>query len=83
MTADARHDQVEVMLRDACLTRNINHDHIATVVATCFLPPDQPPLIIYSDPDGAECNLKIFLQHCKVSEVSVVCWLLKRRSCSL
>jgi len=63
---EARLDQVDVMLRDAYLMKGVNHDHLSCVVMTCL---DQPPLLIYSDVTGTGCNLKKFLQHCKVSEV--------------
>jgi RYK receptor-like tyrosine kinase len=69
VTDEARHDQIEVMLKDACLTKGVSHDHIASVIMTCLMPLDHPPLVIYADIGSGTCNLKKFLQHCKMSEV--------------
>jgi len=55
------------MLKDAYLMMGVSHEHVSCVVMTCL---DQLPLLIYSDVTGAGCNLKKFLQHCKMSEVS-------------
>jgi len=66
---EARADQVDVLLRDSYVMRGVSHDHVSCVVMTCL---DQPPLVIYADVTGTACNLKTFLQHCKMSEVGLV-----------
>lgn len=66
VTAEARRDQVEMMMRDGCLMKGINHDNISSVFATC-IDPDHPPLLIYVNSNDS--NLKKFLQQCKISDI--------------
>jgi len=65
------------MARDACTTRDMAHVNVAAIVATCMSTSDQPlqqtatsTMLLYAI-DAADChNLKLFLQRCRVADVS-------------
>ena len=65
---EARSDQVDLMLREGCFTRSLQHSNINSVLATSFHL-GVPPLLIYPFLD--EGNLKKFLQRCKISDVGL------------
>ena len=67
------------MARDACVTRDLAHVNVASIVATCASQhqqqQDQPTtsftMLLYSI-DATDChNLKLFLQRCRVADVSL------------
>jgi len=67
-TGEARADQVELMLREGCFTRGLQHANVNSLLAMCFHH-DDPPLLIYPFLD--EANLKKFLRRCKISDVGL------------
>ena len=69
ISEEAQQDQIDVMLKDACLTKGIFHDNVCSILAAC-LDPDQLPLLIYTNKN--EKNLKLFLAECKLSEVLIL-----------
>jgi len=71
-TGEARPDQVDLMLREGCFTRGLQHANVNSLLATCFHDDgdnNDPPLLIYPLLD--EANLKKFLQRCKISDVGL------------
>lgn len=62
----ARRDQVDILLREGCMTRGARHENVNAVLAVC-LEPEEQPLLIY--PLMNEGNLKKFLHRCKMSDV--------------
>ena len=65
---EARPDQVDLMLREGCFTKHLQHSNINSLLSTCFHL-DEPPLLVYPFLD--EGNLKKFLQRCKISDVGL------------
>jgi len=67
------------MARDACITKDMAHVNVAAIVATCSSAAheqqqqqDTTPLtmLLYAT-DATDChNLKLFLQRCRVADVS-------------
>ena len=75
VVAEARPDQVDLMLREGCFTKGLQHSNISCLLATCGVHLEEPPLLIYPFLD--EGNLKKFLQRCKISDVGLnQVWLL-------
>jgi len=77
-TDEARGDEMTAMARDACLTRDMAHANVAAIVATCFSTSHQQQqqqpatlrMLLYAI-DATDChNLKLFLQRCRVADVS-------------
>jgi len=62
----ANRDDVEMMLRDACLLRGVQHSNVKSVAAIC-IEPGLPPLLVYRFDN--DCNLKIYLQLCRTAQV--------------
>ena len=69
------------MSRDACMTRDVGHVNVAAIVATCMststsASQQQPAtttstMLLYAV-DSTDChNLKLFLQRCRVADVSI------------
>jgi len=71
----ASREDIEAMLRDACLLRGIQHTNIKSVISVC-VDPAVPPLLVYSFHN--DCNLKIYLQLCRTAQVQRRClWFIK------
>jgi len=68
LTEKASREDVEEMVRDACLLRGLQHSNIKSVAAMC-IETGLPPLLVYSFHN--DCNLKIYLQLCRTAQVGV------------
>ena len=66
-TDQARLDQVETMLREACMLKGQWHTNINPLLAACMDDPHRPLLVFAHTDQG---NLKRFLQRCKISDVA-------------
>lgn len=66
VTDKASRDDVEQMLRDACLLRGVHHNNVKSVAAVC-VEPGLPPLLVYRFDN--DCNLKIYLQLCRTAQL--------------
>ena len=76
-TDQARLDQVETMLREACMLKGQWHTNINPLLAACMDDPHRPLLVFAHTDQG---NLKRFLQRCKISDVASS---QVRRTCAL
>ena len=66
-TEKASGEDVERMLRDACMLRGVRHNNVKSVVGVCVEPRGPPPLLLYRFDN--DCNLKIYLQLCRTAHV--------------
>jgi len=76
-TDGVRSDEMAAIARDACMTRDMAHVNVAAIVATCMTSQQQQQptstlnVLLYSI-DAADChNLKLFLQRCRIADVSI------------
>jgi len=72
-----RTDEMAAIARDACMTRDMAHVNVAAIVATCMTASQQqqststPSMLLYAI-DATDChNLKLFLQRCRIADVSM------------
>jgi hypothetical protein len=73
-TEKARKDQVQAMLREACLTKGVVHSNVAAVTGIALQEAANfsLPLVLYAV-DSVDChNLKTFLHRCRIADVSIM-----------
>ncbi|KAK2191294.1 hypothetical protein NP493_56g09003, partial [Ridgeia piscesae] len=73
---EARRDQRELVMREACLLSGLSHPNVNPILAAC-VEDDKHPLLIF--PFANQGNLKKFLQRCKLSEIGAHQYLHRRR----
>ncbi|KAI0233948.1 Tyrosine-protein kinase RYK [Lamellibrachia satsuma] len=66
VSEEARRDQRELVMREACLLKGLSHPNVNPILAAC-IDDERHPLLIFSFANQG--NLKKFLQRCKLSEI--------------